>query len=297
MNTASRSFQKKLLCASVASVLGLAASGPLSANTYELSFVGAFTMINGSGSPVPNRPSPYASGINDPYGWYGNRTPITGTMTYDTATGVGSAAMNGFQFFGSTPQQIALVHGITFQNIGNGTCTNNTYPPSGCQPGNLLLGNMLFHWNSAEFPVSIVWDAQGFLGALPGAIPGAVIQGVGALSGSDGTNFGTEKIPMFFPLGATPIATTTWNTTSLCTDPFPGSNICLGVNPSGTLPLIADSVSGSPIIGTVFSGYNINLDFMKLTVTSVTPVPLPAAFWLFGSGLLGLIGVARRKAS
>lgn len=27
----------------------------------------------------------------------------------------------------------------------------------------------------------------------------------------------------------------------------------------------------------------------------VTPVPIPAAVWLFGSGLLGLIGIARRK--
>jgi hypothetical protein len=24
-------------------------------------------------------------------------------------------------------------------------------------------------------------------------------------------------------------------------------------------------------------------------------VPVPAAFWLFGSGLLGLVGMARRK--
>jgi cyclophilin family peptidyl-prolyl cis-trans isomerase len=30
-------------------------------------------------------------------------------------------------------------------------------------------------------------------------------------------------------------------------------------------------------------------------VTNVTAVPVPAAAWLFGSGLLGLIGVARRK--
>jgi hypothetical protein len=27
-----------------------------------------------------------------------------------------------------------------------------------------------------------------------------------------------------------------------------------------------------------------------------TPVPVPAAMWLFGSGVFGLIGVARRKA-
>jgi hypothetical protein len=31
-------------------------------------------------------------------------------------------------------------------------------------------------------------------------------------------------------------------------------------------------------------------------VTNASPVPVPAAAWLFGSGLLGLIGVARRKA-
>lgn len=32
------------------------------------------------------------------------------------------------------------------------------------------------------------------------------------------------------------------------------------------------------------------------SVASVSAVPVPAAVWLFGSGLLGLVGVARRKA-
>jgi len=31
--------------------------------------------------------------------------------------------------------------------------------------------------------------------------------------------------------------------------------------------------------------------------TSTSPVPVPAAFWLFGSGLLGLAGMSRKKAS
>jgi hypothetical protein len=30
---------------------------------------------------------------------------------------------------------------------------------------------------------------------------------------------------------------------------------------------------------------------------SVSPVPVPAAIWLFGSGLVGLVGIARRKQS
>ena len=32
-----------------------------------------------------------------------------------------------------------------------------------------------------------------------------------------------------------------------------------------------------------------------LGIDNITAVPVPAAFWLFGSGLLGLIGIARRK--
>ena len=35
------------------------------------------------------------------------------------------------------------------------------------------------------------------------------------------------------------------------------------------------------------AGFNANLNF--------TPVPVPAAVWLFGSGLMGLVGVARRR--
>ena len=31
--------------------------------------------------------------------------------------------------------------------------------------------------------------------------------------------------------------------------------------------------------------------------TAVTPVPVPAAVWLFGSGLLGLVGVVRRRSA
>lgn len=33
----------------------------------------------------------------------------------------------------------------------------------------------------------------------------------------------------------------------------------------------------------------------NLSLTGTSAVPVPAAFWLFGSGLLGLIGVARRR--
>ena len=34
---------------------------------------------------------------------------------------------------------------------------------------------------------------------------------------------------------------------------------------------------------------------MTLTQSALSPIPVPAAVWLFGTGLLGLVGVARRK--
>lgn len=44
-----------------------------------------------------------------------------------------------------------------------------------------------------------------------------------------------------------------------------------------------------------FGGVKYNLHLVGTIGTAVSAVPVPAAVWLFGSGLLGLVGVARRK--
>jgi hypothetical protein len=44
---------------------------------------------------------------------------------------------------------------------------------------------------------------------------------------------------------------------------------------------------------TIFNGE----DFTRGQFMYLAPVPIPAAVWLFASGLFGLIGVARRKAA
>lgn len=64
----------------------------------------------------------------------------------------------------------------------------------------------------------------------------------------------------------------------------PGSMMGAGMCMTGT------TVEGYGQLGSM-SGYPIS------QTIEVAPVPVPAAVWLFGSGLLGLVRVARRKAS
>ncbi len=74
---------------------------------------------------------------------------------------------------------------------------------------------------------------------------------------------------------------------------------------SGEAASLYGSVPGGIILSaTGFTG-NFNADFDNLIggitgtgsgVADVAPVPLPAAVWLFGAGLLGLVGLGRNRA-
>jgi hypothetical protein len=71
---------------------------------------------------------------------------------------------------------------------------------------------------------------------------------------------------------------------SNCLDPVP----CVSsVNQTNTLSLTFDVNAGT--------NYFFGADAGVSGYTDVSAVPVPAAVWLFGSGLIGLIGVARRK--
>ena len=94
------------------------------------------------------------------------------------------------------------------------------------------------------------------------------------------------------------VTATDLSATNFDTNPWTGY---AGILPSGNHPDF--SVAGAPIqLGFMFGnrvlGSGTLTNTLGLDNFSVTtsPVPVPAAVWLFGSGLLGLIGVARRKA-
>jgi len=258
-------FNKTAIAAALTATMGMGAMATAHAATVTATFSGLFTMLDGSGNPVTNSSYPY---YGDPTWGYGKRTQITGGFTFDTATGAGTATVNDFQFFNAGP---AHAHNIVMQAIGDGSGG----------PGTLVAGKMLFDWNgNNNISVGLILDAAGLFGGL-GTCPtsGCTITG-GALPASNGMSKGK------YPIGAAPMATTTFNTAYQNGGAFITGN---------------DTVGGSPMDNGPFPGFNANFDITSVTVTHIdtggggNPVPVPAAAWLFGSGLLGLAGVARRR--
>jgi hypothetical protein len=261
--------------------VGPAQGSPQSGTFLEFYWEGLFTMLGESGSPLANTSMPY---YYDPTWGYGYRTPVSGTLSLDTNTGSGSFTVHPFSFF----QGDGEIVGGELQAIGDGTG----------DVGTLVIGNALFNWNygATGIPLSIVWDASGLFQSLQDGLDwGETITGIGATPASDGIKNGN------YPIGPAPLATTTWNTTTINCVPGGGNTgDCMGVSQSGGLPLLADGVGGSPFVAGPFEGYSLNLDITSLTHSGIClscpppPVPIPAAVWLFGSGLAGLLCLARR---
>ena len=265
-----KTIQKVITTSFLASVF---ISTTASAAILEFSFTGQYTLL-------------------DTLGNYADQQAIASTLTYDTESGSGFAAelsIANFDTFGAT----AMIYDISLQRQ-TGT--------------NLIVGNMLADWNfNNGVPLSMVWDATGLFNAIDIGLQagdvisgtnlkrsGSIIADVGsATPASDGVINTLTGTPL--NQGPAPLAVTTLNTSILCSPGFD----CLGNPLSGGAPFTDDGISGSPMIDGPFPGMNVNFDIgsgNSLTVESVSAVPVPAAVWLFGSGLLALVGTARRKA-
>jgi hypothetical protein len=70
-------------------------------------------------------------------------------------------------------------------------------------------------------------------------------------------------------------------------------NFILGLNDGSGW--IADSAVVSLGANAYSVTFGTGANVIEVDVQVVPAVPVPAAVWLFGSGLLGLVGVARKK--
>jgi len=168
--------------------------------------------------------------------------------------------------------------------------------------------------NAAVYNISgslTAWDTSPAVTTYPGGVPAFT----GTLDDSSGaytfnfSNF-TAHVDVFSGTYTADIATngqvysgtgnstvTRTVTSSTCT----GSKLICGAQPTGPISgTLAFSVSGSTISGTLDTSQATAGGNSTATYTfegSAAPtVPVPAAAWLFGSGILGLAGAARRKS-
>lgn len=290
---------KKLSRLTALSAALLVASPVVHAVVLNFTYTGMFSMLSPTGEFLVNTDA-IGNATN------GNRTDISGMLSFDTVAGSGTSAVTPFIFANSLLPVTTL--GLSMQSIGS---------------GNLMLVNLLFDWDgNVGIPVSMVWDATGFNNAINmGMVPGDQISG-GQLITNGGTTYtsigsvlpasdntvvpAAGPIPAtVYPIGPTPLAMTTLNTTTVA-----GA----GMNslPSGELPVIVDTVvdatngdvgiGGSPMISGPFAGWNFNLDIgdaNTMILQSIEPspsaVPVPAAVWLFLSGIVGLFGIRKRS--
>jgi len=104
--------------------------------------------------------------------------------------------------------------------------------------------------------------------------------------------------------GPNPLTAGVWDPNNTLGTAYWDGGATSNANPTGgtqTLFYVTSGVGGSPSTKVAYSAEeNVSLTSAGLNITALgsggpPPVPLPAAVWLLGSGLLGLTGVARRK--
>lgn len=160
--------------------------------------------------------------------------------------------------------------------------------------GNMFFGDYSAETTSTVFLIGTLVSTTSFFG---------VGQNIGGVGDWDE---GSLTFSFHIPTGAanSGIASDSYRSADpTCTGSSTSCNAALAANPdwSGlTVSLVFDdsslsSFSGS-VIGVSRSGSGLTANTTTITHSIVgAEIPLPAAAWLFGTGLIGLAGVARRR--
>jgi hypothetical protein len=206
------------------------------------------------------------------------------TVTVNGATGVSGSLTNGQTLYGATTNLASLIAlGSQAGNTIQWTVMGGGSQPSGAlqfvtTDTNPTLATMTGRSgvNAGHWQVGMIGTAQ-LLDANSGVNPDVLATSAAGAAGWDPTVF-ANNASNWYSNGPTNQVTGLGTSAKLYGVTAVNSNNTdlLGVSVLGNVTLTAD--------GLVFSS------------AATAPVPLPAAIWLLGSGLLGLFGVGRRKA-
>jgi len=201
------------------------------------------------------------------------QTPIAAQLSIDTNNLLGGSNLHvTVDNFSGSP--------VTFYDMKftGFTATNNRI---------LLDGSFLADWKTnKDMGVHVLWDVQGLYNAINfGLQAGDKISGNEMSRDTDGD--GIADTVVIANLGSgTPRA-----------DGFSFRSYPNYLGDQIYAPMAAVAGTQGFTSGPFVDAATVWLDIgsgHSMTVTSVSAVPVPAAVWLFGSGLIGLIGFARR---
>lgn len=268
------------------------------ADIVTFGFTGRLTVFDPLGNLIKD---PTSTGAVPGTG--GAQVEISSQLSYNTNDVFGTAGLviAPFDFLAGGGAPNTFFHDISMQGID----------------GTYFVVNMLADFNGVNnYPISMVWDAAGMFGAFtlaPGGLQtgdiisgnelirgGSVIVGnIGSANPATNETFSDGFANVTLDQGLAPLASTTFDTISTCTPTVPFDGSCMGS--TGAYAIGGDDgIPGSPMIDGAFQGISVVFDIgsgMSMEVLSISSVPIPATVWLFGSGLLGLMGIARRKKS
>lgn len=207
--------------------------------------------------------------LADSTGAFFDDKAISAALAYDTSTGLGTSNLS------ITSTELLFGYPLFFHDI-----TMNYQSGT-----NLVEGQVLVDWIvNYDMPMHVEWDATGLLNAIDyGLQAGDVLSGSDLYHDINGNGVQDDG-EFLYDIGST--------------IPYSDS---LQLDPAflqGPAPLAATVNSLGLDDSTPFQGFVGYFDIgsgNSMHVVSVSSVPLPAAVWLFGSGLIGLMGIAKRK--
>lgn len=188
-----------------------------------------------------------------------------------------------FNLAGAVTQSNSTYGAGNWQVTGLSLSLNSNFCTQGAQPSNVLFnsangGNFNIQWLSNDSWVE------------------------GTNGGTGGSGFPTTTAVRFQSIPSVLSGPTASLGTFLYT--LPGNNVYVTYTLPLSSNLMNDVSAGQDLslfltpldnqIGYLMAARSAGTTNSQFSVTAA-PVPIPAAFWLFGSGLIGLVGLARRK--